>query len=488
MKKTVLYLFFFLPLFALSQTYVARSITYNGNTVDFLEFLPRNYNPTAAYKYPVIVFFSGQERVKDGWNSLAQAPGGANEIDELNAEGLPKYLKAGATMEFTNTIGGNEAFIVLVPWKHKELEWYPSGQTTKQTGDLYQVERQFPQYYVEAMIAHAKTLNSNLDRVFLTGLSMGAGISWDYPSFADSTAEKIAGIVPVSGQPVYAYRQSGGTAGICNIPEHGVASRVYLGESDPVIKRDSALRAQKHINDTCPDYPRKKDSELKILPGAHDAAFWNKVYDPNFGLGDTSLNMYQWMLAVSLAPESSLPVRLAYFKGKNLNDQNILQWATSRELNSDRIELLRSADGKNYTVIATFKTNENSSADKEYSYKDNGAPRGTSHYQLRQVDKDGKSTLSRVITVTNRNQAFVVEKYPNPVTDRLNVSIEGSIFGLVELQVLDVRGNVVKKMVIRKDQSNWKGFIDLAELAKGVYMFQLKSSDGKKEVSSFIKN
>src|SRR5687768_11905227 len=102
MKKTVLYLFFFLPLFGLSQTYVPRSITYNGNTVDFLEFLPRNYNPTSTYKYPVIVFFSGQERVKDGWNSLTQTPGGTTEIDELNAEALPKYLKEGATMEFTN--------------------------------------------------------------------------------------------------------------------------------------------------------------------------------------------------------------------------------------------------------------------------------------------------------------------------------------------------------------------------------------------------
>jgi hypothetical protein len=107
---------------------------------------------------------------------------------------------------------------------------------------------------------------------------------------------------------------------------------------------------------------------------------------------------------------------------------------------------------------------------------------------LRQVDKDGKATLSRVITVQNKNQVFVVEKYPNPVTDRLNVTIEGSIFGPIELQVLDMKGNLVKKVMVRKEQANWKGFIDVNELAKGVYMFHLKAADGKKEVSSFIKN
>jgi hypothetical protein len=200
------------------------------------------------------------------------------------------------------------------------------------------------------------------------------------------------------------------------------------------------------------------------------------------------LNMYRWMINIVRAPEAGLPVNLLYFKGKNLNDDNILQWSTTREVNADRFEILRSADGKKFTLIGTVKTGSNTSADKLYSFKDNTAPKGTSHYQLRQVDHDGKSVLSRVVAIDNRNQAFVIEKYPNPVIDRLNLEMEGSLFGQIDVQILDLKGNLVKRMSVRKDQNSWKGFMDVAHLSKGMYILQIKSSDGKKEISSFIKN
>ena len=488
MKKFLLLFLLVFPLYALSQhaRYTQHSVPYPSNpggVIPFMKFVPPDYSPTGTKQHPLIIFLHGQGTT--GYGS-------PSDIDLLNSMALPKYLDTPtATMTFPDRNGVLQSFIVLVPQKHKDY-YFDEAKG-------FIVERQWPAYYIDEMLKYAKTQIPNVDpdRIFLTGLSVGAGMTWDFPALADSNARKFAGIVPVSGNPVIGY---GTTADICNIAENKVASRGYIGyaagsggdSTDGVIKIDSARRAQRNINsdDSC-NVIGEIPSELIIMPGyGHDVRFWNTVYDTAFSSATATpdSNMYRWMANIMRAPEGSLPVRLVYFKGKNLNDQNILQWATSRELNSDRIELLRSIDGKRFTVIATFKTNENSSADKEYSYKDNNAPKGTSHYQLRQVDRDGKSTLSRVIAVTNKNQTFVIEKYPNPVTDRLNISIEGTIFGLVELQVLDVRGNLVKKMVIRKDQQSWKGAIDLSELAKGMYMFQLKSSDGKKEVSSFIKN
>jgi hypothetical protein len=492
MKKFLLLLLFAAPLYVMAQPASYNLIRIPEPQVPTLEkeiptmlFLPPGYTATGGERHPLIIFLHGAGET--GYGSQA-------EIDNLNSLALPLYLKQpGTTMTYV-TPTGTHSFVVLVPQKHKDSYTVPDPCDATKTTTL---EHQFPAYYIDAMINYA-TANLNIDptRIYLTGLSLGAGIVWDYPSISDVNARKIAGIVPASGNPVHAYDEQGGVAGICNIAENRVASRGYIGDVDRdfgcgrllVDRIDSAERARDYVNNTCVA-PGKKTSELLFSPGGHSKQFWDTIYHPLYGInkGEPNLNMYTWMLQQQQLSEIT-PVTMIYFKGKSLNDQNILQWATSRELNSDRFELLRSTDGENFTVIATFKTSDNSSGDKEYQYKDNSAPKGTSYYQLRQVDINGKSTLSRIVTIQNKNQVFVVEKYPNPVTDRLNITIEGSIFGPIELQVLDMKGNLVKKVTIRKEQANWKGFIDVNQLSKGVYMFHLKGSDGKKEVSSFIKN
>lgn len=106
---------------------------------------------------------------------------------------------------------------------------------------------------------------------------------------------------------------------------------------------------------------------------------------------------------VAFAPENSdfttLPVDLSNFEGA-LNPQGIkLQWETLLERNAANFKVMRSDDGIAFHTIGSVKAAGNSDTKKTYSFVDFNPAQGINYYQLQQVDLDGKSLLSKVLTV-----------------------------------------------------------------------------------------
>lgn len=93
---------------------------------------------------------------------------------------------------------------------------------------------------------------------------------------------------------------------------------------------------------------------------------------------------------------SVLPVVLTNFAAKNNANTVKLTWATAQEKNNAYFAVLRSTDGKTFVQIGTVGGNGNSQTAHNYSYVDNNPAAGTNYYQLKQVDNDGKSTLSNI--------------------------------------------------------------------------------------------
>jgi predicted esterase len=183
-----------------------------------------------------------------------------------------------------------------------------------------------------------------------------------------------------------------------------------------------------------------------------------------------------------------LPVTLSYFKGKNAASKNILNWATTDEADNDRFEIERSEDGVNFYIIGSIAGKGNGAGVTEYSFEDANALKGVNYYRLRQVDKNGKSTLSAVITVTVSNKLVLVEHYPNPVHDLLTLRVEGNVFGNIRVLITDIQGRAVSQKTIRKDGALLQNSIEVRQLQSGVYQLELLFADGKKEVRSFVKN
>ena len=468
MYKYLLVLLVFIPLAGFNQLTNEEVTAPDGTYIPFLRFLPADY---LTGSHPVIIYLSGQGETRNSGRTQIDS----SQLKKLKNNGIPKLLVNGATMEF-NVKGQDYSFIVLAPQKYSQTYMHPR---------LGLVETPWEDIYVEEMIKYAKTLpGANSNQIFITGLSLGAGGAWDYPASSVTNASKILGIAPVSGIP----NISAKSPTRCNIKTGGTDIFAFHGFGDPYIHIDSVMEALTYVKDTCTgtavDVRLKAFTEYGI--NGHDSRTWDAAYDTSHKYSDTT--MYEWMIMRTLVAAGPLPVEMVFLKGKNLAEINILTWATDREVNFQKFEIFRSQDGKEFAYIGSVNALLSNQQTKEYTFKDTKAPKGLSHYKIKQIDKDGSFKYSKVISIENQNRSYSFEKYPNPVKDDLNFTIEGNLFGAIEISILDLKGNLVKKMTARKDQASWKGFIDVSSLSKGMYMLQLKASDGKKEVSSFIKN
>jgi predicted esterase len=183
---------------------------------------------------------------------------------------------------------------------------------------------------------------------------------------------------------------------------------------------------------------------------------------------------------------SVLPVTYSYFNGQNQGNKNVLNWATTTEINSARFDVLRSTDGINFSIVGSLTAKGNSSAISTYSFDDNNIPLGLTYYRLSQVDKDGQRSLSQTISVVNTKTGLFVEKYPNPVHDNLNVIVQGTINGTTMVVIADMQGKTILQQQWLKDQPMIKKVINVSSLQNGIYQMILITGQ-EKQVSSFVK-
>jgi hypothetical protein len=181
----------------------------------------------------------------------------------------------------------------------------------------------------------------------------------------------------------------------------------------------------------------------------------------------------------------ALPVTYAYFNGQNAGNKNVLSWATASEVNSDHFDVQRSTDGNSFNTIGTVNS-KGGAVLTTYSFDDNNAPAGVAYYRLSQVDKDGRSSLSQVISINSRRTGIYIEKYPNPVHDNLTINVQGSLNGAVQVIIADMQGKAIIAQRWQKDMPALKKIVGVGSLQNGVYQVIVTIGQDR-QVSSFVK-
>lgn len=98
--------------------------------------------------------------------------------------------------------------------------------------------------------------------------------------------------------------------------------------------------------------------------------------------------------SLTIAENTNLPVRLAYFTGGLQNGIATLNWEAATESDSKSYTIEKSLNGNSYNAIATI-TSKNVDG-SNYSYTDAGF-NGIAYYRLRLTDLDGKTTLYNTV-------------------------------------------------------------------------------------------
>lgn len=173
----------------------------------------------------------------------------------------------------------------------------------------------------------------------------------------------------------------------------------------------------------------------------------------------------------------ALPISLSSFTVKKENEKNVLQWTTIQEINNKQFNVQRSNNGVNFSNIAiqpAYANNDNSNAIRNYSTIDEKPIQGTNYYRLEQVDKDGKTSYSSIISIKNMSNTWAtLNIYPNPVRDNLHLNILSNINTVISIKVIDVFGKQLLQLSNNVKTADNIVNIPVNNLAAGVYYIQL---------------
>lgn len=181
--------------------------------------------------------------------------------------------------------------------------------------------------------------------------------------------------------------------------------------------------------------------------------------------------------------QATLPVTYQSFTATNNNNDILLRWATSKEVNNKYFEVERSFDGRNFTKIAQVEasTNNNIGLTSQYQLLDNDKSllqNDRANYRLKQVDANGRFNYSNIVSV-KLNSTNNISILPNPFIDKLTAQYASNKAATTTLVITNAAG----KAIISKQQTANKGtntiqIDNLSNLATGMY-FATLVVDGK---------
>jgi Secretion system C-terminal sorting domain len=167
---------------------------------------------------------------------------------------------------------------------------------------------------------------------------------------------------------------------------------------------------------------------------------------------------------VTLRFNELLPVELLSFKAANKGASNLLTWETASEITNKGFEVQRKNEQGDWTTLGFVKGNGVASV---YNYTDID-PLSISYYRLNQIDLDGKSELSNVVSVIKQRK-LEVSVYPNPTYGKVTVKLEKEGNAAVTVY------NMVGQTVITNVNMTTVGEVDLSGLTRGTYIVEVKS-------------
>ncbi len=176
----------------------------------------------------------------------------------------------------------------------------------------------------------------------------------------------------------------------------------------------------------------------------------------------------------------ALPIRIASFQGQAKKEGINLTWNVVSEDNGDRFQLLRFDDNeKTPKMLGEVPLREQSIGN--YEFLDKSPASGANYYQLKQFDKDGTFSMSRIIAV-NYEQLYEMVLAPNPAKEFVDVDFESRINGTATFETYNISGIRVLSLKQKVKIGKNKIHINVANLADGNYILKINNQDQTKSM------
>jgi len=211
----------------------------------------------------------------------------------------------------------------------------------------------------------------------------------------------------------------------------------------------------------------------------------------NHGYDNNPFNQPGDMWIVNLGPDVALPVTLISFEGKVQKEKNLLQWTTT-ELDNPGFEVQRSSDAVNFYKLGFINSKSGSKVNTilNYDFIDTHFSAVINYYRLKQIDKGGKFSFSKIIALKKHGNfiAQSITLYPNPAKNVLNIEVSSTGENEVTLLLTNLSGKLLLNRIFMIHDSENVIPVDVSKLSSGTYFLKILAEDQKETlVKKFVK-
>jgi len=169
------------------------------------------------------------------------------------------------------------------------------------------------------------------------------------------------------------------------------------------------------------------------------------------------------------------------FKGTINNNITRLDWTIADNQNVSYFEIERSFDGKTFNVANHTNADGQIKSSASYAAYDNldhlSLPNAV-YYRLKIVKINGGVSYSQVIRIPIGSSLTKLSIIPNPVHDIMQMAINVSSNGSVDVHMFDMSGKIVRRMKANVQSGvNVISFDQLSRLQQGMYVVAVYTGD-----------
>ena len=194
------------------------------------------------------------------------------------------------------------------------------------------------------------------------------------------------------------------------------------------------------------------------------------------GIGDNSTNRVVISGVSTFAPfligkNKVLPVTLTSFTAQKQSTEVQLTWNTDSEQNNSHFDVQRSLDNVQFFSIGRVNGAGNSNASIYYYLRDKSPASGTNYYCLNQVDFDGKTSISKPISVNMGFRNACMQVYASAGSlSNLNIIISTEQASAGQLIIYNIGGQKVYEKAISLNRGKNDLSISLSNMDKGIFI------------------
>ncbi len=164
----------------------------------------------------------------------------------------------------------------------------------------------------------------------------------------------------------------------------------------------------------------------------------------------------------------AVPINLISFDARCKDqDQVLLEWTTSNEVNNDYFEIQKSTDAKEWVNVGRVNAaSAGSNGINSYEFIDKSNSNVTQYYRLVQYDLDGSIDTYHIVSVKCDHFLSDIAIYPNPAEDKISVMISSNDDVEFKVRLINAVGEEMSDLQL---PTNVESEISLEDLPSGQY-------------------